>query len=98
MDGPPAEDVAGDENGGSDGDDERLVSVELSKDPPVYPGATSTALMVESSIEDETSMCADLTSGVLVLTAGAGVLVGTHVSAGMVNSRSVAGNVLFRRR
>ncbi|SGY15882.1 BQ5605_C020g09038 [Microbotryum silenes-dioicae] len=65
MDGPPAEDVAGDEIGASDGDDEGLVSVELSKDPPVYPGATSTALMAESSRGDETSMCADLTSVML---------------------------------
>ncbi|SDA04216.1 BZ3500_MvSof-1268-A1-R1_C124g00676 [Microbotryum saponariae] len=55
----------------------RFGSVELSKVPPVYPGATSTALMAESSREDETSMCADLTSGVLVLTAGAGVSAGT---------------------
>ncbi|SCZ87234.1 BZ3500_MvSof-1268-A1-R1_C158g00809 [Microbotryum saponariae] len=67
----------GDEDGSGDGDEDDSVSVELSKVPPVYPGATSTALMAESSREDETSMCADLTSGVLVLTAGAGVSAGT---------------------
>ncbi|SDA01114.1 BZ3500_MvSof-1268-A1-R1_C085g00465 [Microbotryum saponariae] len=53
----------GDEDGSGDGDEDDSASVELSKVPPVYPGATSTALMAESSREDETSMCADLTSG-----------------------------------
>ncbi|SDA02133.1 BZ3500_MvSof-1268-A1-R1_C128g00695 [Microbotryum saponariae] len=79
----------GDEDGSGDGDEDDSASVELSKVPPVYPGATSTALMAESSREDETSMCADLTSGVHVLTTAWDSVVGQALAKCVSASCSV---------